>query len=331
MNRTLKRPMFRMGGMPAEGITSGLDKPEMKMASADMDVKLKELTEAFMLYKQQGGTLSFEDFSKLFAQENFNSGGRVGLQNGTPNPFASNLMPGTLPGFLTSFGLDLLSRPPQGGLFSTIAASARGPLEQLQAGELRRAELAGERRFKEELAEKEQQAAMDRLTKKIESDEKIAGAAKDITVNELAATVLGDYQNDLNKATNHAEYFINERPELAEKFGSSQMGGLIEINLNDAKSIQRAANLKKKEVGKIFKDLNSGFILKLIRDPGSNKLTFVRLDPNQAADDTGEILNQTVDTSQRTPGLFGQETKPNIVGPAIERLGEEFSSDFYQG
>jgi len=29
--------------------------------------------------------------------------------------------------------------------------------------------------------------------------------------------------------------------------------------------------------------------------------------------------------------LFGQKTKPNIVGPAIERLGEEFSDDFYQG
>ena len=28
MNRTLKRPMFRMGGSAAEGITSGLDKPK---------------------------------------------------------------------------------------------------------------------------------------------------------------------------------------------------------------------------------------------------------------------------------------------------------------
>jgi len=331
MNRTLKRPMFRMGGMPAEGITSGLDKPEMKMASADMDVKLKELTEAFILYKQQGGTLSFEDFSKLFAQENFNSGGRVGLQNGTPNPFASNLAPGTLPGFLTSFGLDLLSRPPQGGLFSTIASSARGPLEQLQAGELRRAELAGERRFKEELAEKEQQAAMDRLTKKIESDEKIAGAEKELTVSQLTAEYLSEFQGDLNKATNKAKYFVEERPALAEQYGQKQMGGVIEINLNDPKSIQRAANLKKKDINKIFYELNTGSVLKLIRDPGSKKLTFSVLDRNQTGDDTGEILNQTVDTSQRTPGLFGQETKPNIVGPAIERLGEEFSSDFYQG
>ena len=48
-------------------------------------------------------------------------------QEGTPNPYATNLMPGTLPGFLTSFGLDLLSRPPSCGLLSTVAQSAKGP------------------------------------------------------------------------------------------------------------------------------------------------------------------------------------------------------------
>ena len=39
---------------------------------------------------------------------------------GTVNPYASELMPGTLPGFLTSFGLDLLSRPPQGDFFKQL-------------------------------------------------------------------------------------------------------------------------------------------------------------------------------------------------------------------
>ena len=72
-----------------------------------------------------------------------------------PNPYATNLMPGTLPGFLTSFGLDLLSRPPQGGLLSTVAAAAKGPFETFQAAELRRGELEGERAFKRELLEKE--------------------------------------------------------------------------------------------------------------------------------------------------------------------------------
>ena len=249
--------------------------------------------------------------------------------NGTPNPYASNLMPGTLPGFLTSFGLDLLSRPPSGGLLSTVAQSAKGPFETFQAAELRRQELEGERAFQKELAEKEEQAAMERLKTKIASDEKIAEASKELTVNELAASVLGDYQNDLNKATNHAKYFIEERPVLAKQYGEKQMGGLIEINLNDPKSIQRAANLKKKDINKIFYELNTGSVLKLIRDQ-NNKLTFTILNRGQIEDDTGDVLNTTVDTG-RTPGLFGQKTKPNIVGPAIERLGEEFSDDFYQG
>ena len=42
MNRILKRPMFRLGGPTSEGITSGLGKPKMQMASADMDMKIKE-------------------------------------------------------------------------------------------------------------------------------------------------------------------------------------------------------------------------------------------------------------------------------------------------
>jgi hypothetical protein len=254
---------------------------------------------------------------------------REQYQHGTPNPYATNLMPGTLPGFLTSFGLDLLSRPPSGGLLSTVAQAAKGPFETFQAAELRRQELEGERAFKTELAEKEQQAAMERLETKIASDEKIAKADEELTVNQLAASVLSDYQNDLNKATNHAKYFLQERPVLAEQYGEKQMGGLIEINLNDPKSIQRAANLKKKDINKIFYELNTGSVLKLIRDQNNN-LTFTILNRGQIEDDTGDVLNTTVDTG-RTPGLFGQKTKPNIIGPKIEELGEEFSQDFYQG
>ena len=75
-----------------------------------------------------------------------------------PNPYATNLMPGTLPGFLTSFGLDLLSRPPSGGLLSTVAQSAKGPFETFQAAQLRKGEIEGERQFKRELLETELEA-----------------------------------------------------------------------------------------------------------------------------------------------------------------------------
>ena len=255
---------------------------------------------------------------------------RQQYQQGTPNPYATNLMPGTLPGFLTSFGLDLLSRPPSGGLLSTVAQSAKGPFETFQAAELRRQELEGERAFQQELADKEQQAAMERLQTKIASDEKIAKASEDLTVNQLAAQVLGDYQNDLNKATNHAKYFLQERPVLAKQYGETQMGGLIEVNLNDPKSIQRSANLKKKDLGKIFYELNTGSVLKLIRDPASNKLTFTILDRGQIEDDTGDVLDTTTEQAEiKTPRSF-EYFNPKQK-QKLEELGQEFSSDFYQG
>ena len=258
---------------------------------------------------------------------------REQYQEGTPNPYASNLMPGTLPGFLTSFGLDLLSRPPQGGFFQTVAASAKGPFETFQAAELRRQELEGERAFKQELAEKEQQAAMERLQTKIESDEKIAEASKQLTVNELAASVLGDYQNDLNKATNHAKYFLEERPVLADQYGEKQMGGLIEINLNDPNSIKRAANQKKSDINKIFYELNTGSVLKLIRDKTTNKLTFSVLNRGQIEDDTGDVLDTTIDQETVSPIPksfdFLSEKQREKLEEIQEGSDKEFGLNFY--
>ena len=152
MNRVLKRPMFRMGGSPAEGITSGLDRP--RMASADMDMKIKQLTQAYDSYRKQGGTLSFEEFSRLYAEENFNSGGRVGYQTG-------GFSAAGLPGFLTQFGLNLLSTPPQGGLLSTAALAARDPFNRLQATQAAAAQTASDRAFQRELLGEELKGKMD--------------------------------------------------------------------------------------------------------------------------------------------------------------------------
>ena len=238
---------------------------------------------------------------------------------GSVNPSAPTLMPGSLPGFLTSFGLNLLATPPTGNIFQTAATAARGPFETFQASQLRRQELAGERAFQRELLEKE-----------LKAKKEIAAGAKELTVNELAAQVLGDYQNDLNKATNHAKYFIEERPTLARQYGEKQMGGLIEINLNDPKSIQRAANLKKKDINKIFYELNTGSVLKLIRDPATNKLTFTILNRGQIEDDTGDVLDTTTEQEEiKTPRSFeyinpGQRKK-------LEELESEFSQDMYSG
>ena len=102
-SRTLRRPMFRMGGS-AQGITSGLDKPKRGLVDEPGGYagELKFLpTEAEM-----------ESARKHYPQYKRPEG--EGLSR-----------------FLTSFGLDLMSRPPQGGFLSTAAASAKQPLDQL--------------------------------------------------------------------------------------------------------------------------------------------------------------------------------------------------------
>jgi hypothetical protein len=103
MNRTLRRPMFRMGGA-AEGITSGLDQPRKQYSTGTdpYDRALKTTQRAM------------GDLEKFRGEK-------------------SGFMPGSLSNFLTSFGLDLLSRPPQGGLLSTAAAAAKGPFQTYQA------------------------------------------------------------------------------------------------------------------------------------------------------------------------------------------------------
>ena len=262
-----------------------------------------------------GGSAGTGITSGLDQPQKMANGGRTGYMDGT----TPNFQMSGLPGFLTSFGLNLLATPPRGNIFQTAATAAVDPFNRLQVSEARRREIEGERAFKTELLEKE-----------LKVKKEIAAGEKDLTVNQLAAQVLGDYQNDLNKATNHAKYFIEERPLLAKQYGETQMGGLIEVNLNDPKSIQRSANLKKKDIGKIFYELNTGSVLKLIRDPASNKLTFTILDKGQIEDDTGDVLDTTTEQEEiKTPRSF-EYFNPKQK-QKLEELGEEFSSDFYQG
>ena len=106
MSRTLKRPMFRMGGAAGTGITSGLDKPRQQYANGDkvqsaLDTTIRAQEALQKLKGQRGG-------------------------------FA----PSAVPGFLTSFGLDLLSRPPAGNIFQTAALAAKEPFQTFQAAKL---------------------------------------------------------------------------------------------------------------------------------------------------------------------------------------------------
>ena len=69
-----------------------------------------------------------------------------------------NFQPSGLPGFLTSFGLNLLSTPPQGNIFQTAATAAQDPFRRLQAQDQAAAmKTASDRAFAKELAQEERE------------------------------------------------------------------------------------------------------------------------------------------------------------------------------
>ena len=117
-SRTLTRPMFRMGGSSGTGITSGLDRPGYRNG-----------TDPRQLLPQLGSLPT--DFDRATTPE---------------KPTGLGL--GTIPGFLTQFGLNLASATPRGNIFATAAEAAKDPFATFQQAKF--AEAKEEREFERE-------------------------------------------------------------------------------------------------------------------------------------------------------------------------------------
>ena len=107
MKRVLSRPMFRIGGSAGTGITSGLDQPRKQYQNGERVT--------------QGLDPFVRDVKATYA--------RMGAM-----PTQSPLAAGTLPGFLTQFGLNLVSQTPGGNIFQTAGMAAQEPFKQFQTG-----------------------------------------------------------------------------------------------------------------------------------------------------------------------------------------------------
>jgi hypothetical protein len=106
MNRVLKRPMFRMGGSSGTGITSGLDN-----------------TQEFRPGFKNGTPFNVEQDAQR----------RIDLVNQFAPRTTAPFSPGSLSGFLTSTGLNLLSATPRGNIFATAAGAAKDPFDAFTA------------------------------------------------------------------------------------------------------------------------------------------------------------------------------------------------------
>ena len=313
MNRTLKRPMFRIGGSTSEGITSGLDRP--RMASADMDMKIKQLTEAYDSYRKQGGTLSFEEFSRLYAEENFNSGGRVGYQTG-------GITLGGLPGFAISTGLNLLSTPPQGGLLSTAATAARDPFNRLQAEQAARMQTASDRAFAKELAAEEREFEKGQLTRKLQSAEKIAAQDDDVIPEDL----LKKYEGNQIKAKREQNFYTTIFKDLENEYGKESVSTVV-IDSSEIpdKQIERFVKSNPQLARQVVYDVATGKAVRFVRNTQTNKFEIVPADPADI-DDTGEAMPEPKTKPDFTYLSPGQQ---KVVQDIQAGADKDFGIGFY--
>ena len=208
MSRTLKRPMFKMGGSTGTGITSGLDQPRKQY--------------------QQGS-----------------------------NPYnMGNFAPGTGPGFLTNFGLDLLSRPPQGNILQTAAVAAKEPFKDYQAAQFRMGEKKGERDFLrgEREASEDFKAQEGVLNRQTQLD--VAGM-RDNKADALYSNVLGKYLEGgmQSQAAERAATFETELADtLRGAVGGLKYGGVLDIDVRDPEQEKFILKQKKRFNNKIFYD-----------------------------------------------------------------------------
>ena len=129
-NRTLMRPMFRIGSSSGTGITSGLDKPRQNYQTAGfVRPNMADISGPLRSMPMKGSTLT----DKI-------------TTNVDKKPTGLGL--GTIPGFLTSLGLNIASAQPTGNIFSTIAGAAKEPFETFQQAKF--AEAKEEREFERE-------------------------------------------------------------------------------------------------------------------------------------------------------------------------------------
>jgi hypothetical protein len=248
MNRTLKRPMFRIGGSAGTGITSGLDQPQ-KMAN----------------------------------------GGRTGYQQGSMPSFQTS----GLPGFLTSFGLNLLATPPAGNIFQTAGIAAREPFNQLQVSQARANELRGERDFLRGETDRKIAAKSEETDKLIASREKIA-SMQDVDANVMAyAEVFKDNNGSPNliKGQNAVDFFNTKYNELTADYGVES----VSVEPIDITLYQSQQNIKKFRKanpgaeGKVYFDVASGKGVKLVKDVETGDLKFIPADSSDI-DTTGEDM-----------------------------------------
>ena len=270
-----------------------------------------------------GGSTGTGITSGLDQPQKMANGGRTGYANGTMPTFQAT----GLPGFLTQFGLNLLSTPPQGNIIATAATAARDPFNLLQASQVESMKTASDRAFARELAAEEREFEEGQLEKKLAAQKEIAGMDTTDATKRIQDIADTKYEGNTIKAQREVDFATTTYPNLISEYGEESVATDIidSSTLQKPRDVERFVKANPTLARQVVYDVATGKPMRFVKDQ-TGKFRLVPAS-SEDIDTTGENMPDP----DRTPGLFGQKTKPNIIGPAIERLGEEFSDDFYQG
>jgi len=216
MNRTLNRPMFRIGGSAGTGITSGLDRKPFKEGTDPQDRAFKP------------------DINQALDVAELSKDPRV---RDILFPSSGGLSPGTGAGFLTSFGLDLMSRIPTGNIFQTAALAAQDPFKTFQAAKL--AKTDDQAKFARDLFSGDIASQYDLEKERIESEGK-GGNEKTFAKEQAAGAVKSLYDSQIGAIKNKIEQLDQEKdPNYLEKINefNKQITDIEKRKTDDIKSI----------------------------------------------------------------------------------------------
>ncbi len=252
-------------------------------------------------------------------------GGRIGYANGTMPNFALT----GIPGFATSFGINLLNTPPRGNIFQTIGAAAEEPFNRLQAQQTAAMKTASDRAFARELAEEEREFEAGQLEKRLDVErakiDKMGGG----DLLKRIESAKENYGGNEIKAAREIDFYDNKFTELQGNYGDE--GVFIDpvdlsVYENQKNGLEKFVKQNPQAKRQVVYNVATGKAVRIVKDTLTGKLKVI---PADSAD-----MDTTGDTQPApdTPGLFNRPTKPGKelkeILPDFRDTG--FDEDFYQ-
>ena len=254
---------------------------------------------------RMGGSSGTGITSGLDQPQKMANGGRTGYQQGSMPSFQST----GLPGFLTSFGLNLLSTPPSGNIFQTAALAAQDPFRRLQADQAAQMKTASDRAFAKELSQEEMDFQRELQKEKLESAERIAGMKTTDTTERIQAIADTKYDGDTIKAQREVDFATKTYPNLVSEYGQESVATSVidSSGLQKPKDIQRFVKQNPQLARQVVYDVRTGKAMRFVKDQ-TGKFALVPAD-SADIDTTGEGQPAPRDTTPSTV-LIIPDAKP---------------------